>query len=423
MFFFINEKIVGSIESVTNSLSFTVRLIKQQSITTVDFQDWSLSQLFSSAQSHFEPSYVNRFILSPCVFSDLKVCPIPMVFDRKESISISYQLSSRQIDYVAETNLGRLPSMIYITLSSQNRVFVDYSKVIDEQSYPSKFSKEIQISDNDIGGPFSLILFPQVPSLSCKFSPIVPASLIVGCSPFRKVVINHDIDLISSIDDEFIMEPLPINYRPPSRFGKGIPISDNIYNADPSQDMYFNIDGRSKSTGSYKQCEESPELERCGCSEKSRVSQYEIETDCITHVYRVFYSDGFSLSFSVLEGDDELRSIDDKFYLHELNDRRDYCFASDTSSIDCTNFDEVSDFLMSTNDTIIFAGDELYHFRATFVSESLCNYQTDFVFWVFEPPAQQTIVWATISITSITLGIVLFVLYFVFFKVSGRRFE
>ncbi|XP_058847487.1 cation channel sperm-associated auxiliary subunit beta-like isoform X2 [Acipenser ruthenus] len=84
---------------------------------------------------------------------------------------------------------------------------------------------------------------------------------------------------VDSMGNKLLMD-LPVNYRPPSQLGIAIPVSDNIYNADPSKPrprQYYQI---SKNTGTYKQCAGKSSQAECGCTEEMRLSPLAAHSDC-----------------------------------------------------------------------------------------------------------------------------------------------
>ncbi|KAK6479134.1 cation channel sperm-associated protein subunit beta-like [Huso huso] len=84
---------------------------------------------------------------------------------------------------------------------------------------------------------------------------------------------------VDSMGNKLLMD-LPVNYRPPSQLGIAIPVSDNIYNADPSKPrprQYYQI---SINTGTYKQCAGKSSQAECGCTEEMRLSPLAAHSDC-----------------------------------------------------------------------------------------------------------------------------------------------
>ncbi|GCC24189.1 hypothetical protein chiPu_0002589 [Chiloscyllium punctatum] len=149
-----------------------------------------------------------------------------------------------------------------------------------------------------------LVTIPEA-SLLC---PITCLAIIVQCScPARKAIVYlshkyvsehewlHGLSENSTIEFNFLKE-LPVNYRPPSTFGINLPVSENIYNADPSKPKYRNFYELSKKTGRYKQCAMKKTREECGCTDEMRLSSFVQYSDCRQRVRALLIDEKISSS-------------------------------------------------------------------------------------------------------------------------------
>lgn len=256
---------------------------------------------------------------------------------------------------------------------------------------------------------------------------VLYSSVEARCPPTKAVRFDYDIDDASFLagsalqpDGTPLLELLPVNYRPPSRLGRAIPLCDSIYNADPTQPKYFNTDARSQATGRFKQCLHATSVAACGCQDWMRLSQSQNYSDCIRYVYRVYYPDGFSIPLAFWEDGERQADTTDTFTVHEENDRTDWCISG---LGDCTDRSVVESTVMGLDSVITFSGAELYHFRITLNSTSFCSFTTEAVIWVYEPGVQTQVMWSTISITASIFGVLVWLMYLVYFQIHGRRFQ
>ncbi|XP_078263134.1 cation channel sperm-associated auxiliary subunit beta-like [Rhinoraja longicauda] len=114
--------------------------------------------------------------------------------------------------------------------------------------------------------------------------------------------------------DSPLLKTLPVNYRPPSPQGINVPLSENIYNADPSKPRFRDFYKISKETGIYKQCVAKKSREECGCTEEMMLSSFAEFSDC---KQRVEYPDEeFNKLLRCFESSSLCESIPGKcFYL------------------------------------------------------------------------------------------------------------
>ncbi|KAL0212037.1 hypothetical protein RCL1_005663 [Eukaryota sp. TZLM3-RCL] len=426
LFLFHNEELIGKVVSIASSSELLFQSFSIISDLIFDPTTWHFGPLNSLDQFSFTFSPSLTVSLPSCPYKEVSFPELrTIIFDRGESVTLSFKFYSENLQNLWDTKGGKLPSILFFATSNTRVSELFYNQSIagfeTSQDHLPFLSANLSINGRGVSSPFAITSWSNFP-LTCPFPSSFDATFVSNCPPFRfasRDLGNKTLDIF----DPVIMEPLPVNYRPPSRFGAGIPVSKNIYNADPSVPKYFDIDPRSIATGSYKQCAGKNRREDCDCSPSQANSQWERDSDCITHAYRVFFGDGFLPLFHIMESGEFHDVINSKYFLEELNNRTDYCFFSEETTLDCFDKEAVSKYHASFGDFIVFSGAELYHFRITFEADSFCNFQTEFLIWVFEPPAHSTVVWSTISITGITIAAVLYFYYFLGLKKTGRRFE
>ena len=138
-----------------------------------------------------------------------------------------------------------------------------------------------------------------------------------GCVPSRKL----------HWEDEELKEfQLPENFRPPSRHGWKIPVTDNMYHVDPEKPRYNDLFQISKNSGKLKQCLGKKTRKECECTMTEEHEIHVKQSDCMKHVKRIFYDEHFEPKFTVSQYGSPDLPLTQKFRLVELNGRTDYCF-------------------------------------------------------------------------------------------------
>jgi len=174
----------------------------------------------------------------------------------------------------------------------------------------------------------------------------------------------------------------------------------------------------------YKQCMGKADRAACRCTDAQKFSPLAVHSDCKERALRVYFADGYTPQFNVImDGYPNARYMD-KFTLVELNGRRDYCYNA-TNAPPCTNRTAMDAFPLSASlhDSLIFDGAELYHFRMTAHTVTHCELSTEFQIFVFEPGVQETVVWTIVSLTAVSLAMLLWGCYFLYYKSHGKRFS
>nr|KAJ3418666.1 hypothetical protein HK105_008004 [Polyrhizophydium stewartii] len=236
--------------------------------------------------------------------------------------------------------------------------------------------------------------------------------MIHGCAPTRYIGYDLPVSKQDFLSGAGMTGPIPVttalpaNYRPPSSLGYNVPTSNNIYNADPQQPMYRTRFQVSRTTGAYKQCAGQPTRSACGCTDVQRLSMKEANSDCIDRVLNVLYSQPFVPNITTHEYNAVSTVETGRYLLKELNGRVDWCFTY------CSNRDLVSTTPFDpSRDTIQWSGGELYHFRATIMTDEYCDLSAEFMVFVALKPPPKGLLFVSVVVTCTAVGLVLFFLY------------
>lgn len=250
--------------------------------------------------------------------------------------------------------------------------------------------------------------------------------LLVGCPHYKRL------EFVPSAGANFIT--LPVNYRPPSHRGKGIPLTPNVYNADANQPLFMDWYQVSRESAEFKQCANTS-LDGCGCQEvitSDSVRQEGLSpavSDCIRTAQTTPYSFFFvpTLRVHLSNADAELANgltstsapLKSVFRLRDVNGRTDYCTNStrfDKSYCGETNDIWSFDFNPKEFDAILFMGEGLYHFEVTIQDPiSFCVLKTHMMLFVLDPPLSNRIESITIAVTWISfscIGLIGYLAYF-----------
>ncbi|KAI9206844.1 cation channel sperm-associated protein subunit beta protein family-domain-containing protein [Polychytrium aggregatum] len=233
-----------------------------------------------------------------------------------------------------------------------------------------------------------------------------------GCSPQRYLT-PSTLPMAEYLSDSAIllldlplMQALPYNYRPPSSQGDSIPTSSNIYNAAPERPRYNDRYEISKSTGVYKQCAGKPNRQACGCTDEERVSMMVMYSDCIDRAVNVFYDTAFLPQLFIKDNPGGTAPLQSQYKLVELNNRTDFCAPSSL----CANPQQV---IMdpTNNDSIVWQGSQLFHFRATVIGTEYCNLSAEFMVYVVEPSNTINQIATGMAVTGVVFCVLLFACY------------
>jgi cation channel sperm-associated protein subunit beta len=214
-------------------------------------------------------------------------------------------------------------SKLMVSLSNPSQIDYDIERS-NTDTLDNIEQLTIHITDLGQTGTTLLSYRPTFASLMC-FNPPKTLKIVNGCPPTR--LINYkkplpDNELLNGnpilLGSELLLQELPFNYRPPSDFGIDVPVTDNIYNADPSKPMYKNRYSVSKATGQYKKCLGKNIKSQCNCNERQQISMVQADSDCISKVIKVYFEKPFIPEFVINEYGkipEELLSIYNNQYL------------------------------------------------------------------------------------------------------------
>ncbi|XP_071948681.1 cation channel sperm-associated auxiliary subunit beta-like [Antedon mediterranea] len=221
-----------------------------------------------------------------------------------------------------------------------------------------------------------------------------------------------------------ILQSLPANYRPPSVKGVAIPLSDNIYNADPSLPIKRSKYQISKESGSFKQCTNARDHADCNCTDELKFSSLVRNSDCKDKVYRLLYPGRLEPRFVIRQNDQDDIALNGSYAvsLTEINNRNDFTFKNvPTPSLKAMkvdpNIQDSETFLTPDTIKITLLGSELYHFKVTVVHGfSYCPLEDEFQVYVDMAPLPNPISLVIIVMTSILIGGIMFAVYLVYLK-------
>jgi len=287
--------------------------------------------------------------------------------------------------------------------------FTTYQQVFPTESPPfsSQDQKTVLMHVEPEGSQFgeSTVLFGAAGnSISClhKDADFI-ARLIVNCPKFKSF--SH----VFSVDARFL--ELPSNYRPPSHRGKGIPLTVNVYNADPSKPLYMDWYKASRDVAQFKQCAAAAERSQCSCegiAERGGSSHGAEVSDCIKYVQRTSYNEFFVPKLEIQTSRTERgRSLQSKYSIRDVNGRIDFCSNStwyDTSKCGRSSLIERLKLNPTRYDAILFMGEGLYHFEVKIQDPiSFCELKTYILIFVEEPPLSTRSESIAISVTAVSL--------------------
>eukprot|EP00515_Schizochytrium_aggregatum_P020068 CAMPEP_0202103550 /NCGR_PEP_ID=MMETSP0965-20130614/4956_1 /ASSEMBLY_ACC=CAM_ASM_000507 /TAXON_ID=4773 /ORGANISM="Schizochytrium aggregatum, Strain ATCC28209" /LENGTH=264 /DNA_ID=CAMNT_0048672357 /DNA_START=49 /DNA_END=843 /DNA_ORIENTATION=- len=236
---------------------------------------------------------------------------------------------------------------------------------------------------------------------------------LVTCPPYKALYYEPRI-AVSNLT-------VPINYRPPSERGKGIPLTPNVYNADPSIPLYMNWYKVSRETAQFKQCKGAATVHECQCSGISETSPDPHSTDCMRVVETTLFSQYFVPRFFVRTSrNTESSPLQSIYHLRDVNGRKDWCTnATGFELSQCGDSDSIESFGLDPlkHDAILFVGEGLYHFEVSVQDKvSFCELKTHLVIFVLEPPLSTRNESITISVTAISMLLIAFVAYLAYFS-------
>ncbi|XP_036061540.1 cation channel sperm-associated protein subunit beta-like [Onychomys torridus] len=251
-------------------------------------------------------------------------------------------------------------------------------------------------------GSTSLAVIMWEGSTSCSVTTMLPI-MKSSCSYLKTL---HHIpgrqippaDWISGVHKDSqgfnMIKTLPINYRPPSNMGISIPLTDNIYHADPSKPRPRSLFHKSKVTGIFKQCTNVSSREMCNCTEHQKFSHAVAFSDCKEKVHRFkFPVTQYPVALEIFT-ESEKFSVEPPYLvtMTEVNMRQNWQLKHNMPE----NVKKMKDYLEPLLKTPVYnplglnisiMGSELFHFKVSVVpGVSFCNLEEEFQIYVDEVP-------------------------------------
>ncbi|XP_029767315.1 cation channel sperm-associated protein subunit beta [Terrapene carolina triunguis] len=295
----------------------------------------------------------------------------------------------------------------------------------DTDSYTVEFS----VTNNFYKqGKSSIAVILTKASLVCGVSTIV-LTLKSGCSYSKSmhyispVSISAQSWLHGDPTDPYgfkLLKQLPVNYRPPSKLGIAVPLTDNFYNADPSKPRMRDYFAGSKNSGAYKQCANKSTRAECNCDDNKKLSFFVAFSDCKEKALRMKYPvTRLPLHFRV-DSENEYTPLASPFFVTvtEVNRRTNWEVAgtNETPSMlkmraylaDKLNITLYNPEALALN----IYGSELFHFRvATIPGVSFCNLLDEFQIYVDDAPLAFPGQYLVSTITAVLVGGIIFVIF------------
>uniref|UniRef100_A0A8C8ULC4 Cation channel sperm-associated protein subunit beta n=1 Tax=Peromyscus maniculatus bairdii TaxID=230844 RepID=A0A8C8ULC4_PERMB len=276
-------------------------------------------------------------------------------------------------------------------------------------------------------GSTSLSMIIWEASTSCSITTVLPI-MKSSCSylktlqhiPGRQIPREDWISGVHKDSQGFNMiKTLPINYRPPSNMGISIPLTDNIYHADPSKPRPRSLFHKSKVTGQLKQCNNVPSREMCNCTEHQKFSHAVAFSDCKEKVHRFkFPVIQYPVALEIFT-EKEKFAVEPPYLvtMTEVNMRQNWQLKHNMPE----NVKKMKDYLEPLLNTSVYnplglnisiRGSELFHFKVSVVpGVSFCNLEEEFQIYVDEVPLPFPGHMLIAVATSVVLGGLIFVAF------------
>uniref|UniRef100_A0A8C0IM04 Cation channel sperm-associated protein subunit beta n=1 Tax=Chelonoidis abingdonii TaxID=106734 RepID=A0A8C0IM04_CHEAB len=278
----------------------------------------------------------------------------------------------------------------------------------DTDSYTMEFS----VTNNFYKqGKSSMAVILTKASLVCDVSTIV-LTVKSGCSYSKSmhyispVSISAQSWLHGDPKDPYgfkLLKQLPVNYRPPSKLGIAVPLTDNFYNADPSKPRMRDYFAGSKNSGAYKQCANKSTRAECNCNDNEKLSFFVAFSDCKEKALRMKYPvTRLPVHFRV-DSENEYTPLVSPFFVTvtEVNHRTNW----EVAGMD-------RGFIHQCCFVLFSQGSELFHFRvATIPGVSFCNLLDEFQIYVDEAPLAFPGQYLVSTVTAVLVGGIIFVIF------------
>ncbi|XP_050811964.1 cation channel sperm-associated auxiliary subunit beta [Gopherus flavomarginatus] len=295
----------------------------------------------------------------------------------------------------------------------------------DTDSYTMEFS----VTNNFYKqGKSSMAVILTKASLVCDVSTIV-LTVKNGCSYSKSmhyispVSISAQSWLHGDPKDPYgfkLLKQLPVNYRPPSKLGIAVPLTDNFYNADPSKPRMRDYFAGSKNSGAYKQCANKSTRAQCNCNDNEKLSFFVAFSDCKEKALRMKYPvSRLPVHFRV-DSENEYTPLVSPFFVTvtEVNHRTNWEVAGTNETPSMLKMraylaDKLNITLYNPEGLALnIYGSELFHFRvATIPGVSFCNLLDEFQIYVDEAPLAFPGQYLVSTVTAVLVGGIIFVIF------------
>ncbi|XP_074921962.1 cation channel sperm-associated auxiliary subunit beta [Chelonoidis abingdonii] len=295
----------------------------------------------------------------------------------------------------------------------------------DTDSYTMEFS----VTNNFYKqGKSSMAVILTKASLVCDVSTIV-LTVKSGCSYSKSmhyispVSISAQSWLHGDPKDPYgfkLLKQLPVNYRPPSKLGIAVPLTDNFYNADPSKPRMRDYFAGSKNSGAYKQCANKSTRAECNCNDNEKLSFFVAFSDCKEKALRMKYPvTRLPVHFRV-DSENEYTPLVSPFFVTvtEVNHRTNWEVAGTNETPSMLKMraylaDKLNITLYNPEGLALnIYGSELFHFRvATIPGVSFCNLLDEFQIYVDEAPLAFPGQYLVSTVTAVLVGGIIFVIF------------
>ncbi|XP_060118315.1 cation channel sperm-associated auxiliary subunit beta-like [Heteronotia binoei] len=216
------------------------------------------------------------------------------------------------------------------------------------------------------------------------------------------------------------LKVLPVNYRPPSRLGIAVPLTENFYNADPGKPRMRDFFQGSKTSGTYKQCANKTSRANCDCTDDKKLSFFVAFSDCKEKAIRMKYPiSKLPLSFTI-ESEDGSVNLSSPFFvtITEVNNRTNWEISATNQTSSLLKMRAYLAHRLSTTLynpdglTLSIYGSELFHFRvATISGVSFCSLFDEFQIYVDDAPLAFPGQYLISSITAVLIGFISFLTF------------
>ncbi|KAM9149409.1 cation channel sperm-associated auxiliary subunit beta [Pangshura tecta] len=295
----------------------------------------------------------------------------------------------------------------------------------DTDSYTMEFSVTNNFYEQ---GKSSIAIILTKASLVCDVSTIV-LTLKSGCSYSKSM---HYISPISISAQSWLhgdpkdpygfklLKQLPVNYRPPSKLGIAVPLTDNFYNADPSKPRMRDYFAGSKNSGAYKQCANKSTRAECNCNDNEKLSFFVAFSDCKEKAFRMKYPvTRLPVHFRV-DSENEYTPLVSPFFVTvtEVNHRTNWEVAGTNETPSMLKMraylaDKLNITLYNPEGLALnIYGSELFHFRvATIPGVSFCNLLDEFQIYVDDAPLAFPGQYLVSTVTAVLVGGIIFLIF------------